>query len=134
MKIVEFLGGSVLAALCFLTGMDANVPTGMLLLPYLKSINLGAWEHVYTYTDVGASLGVMGAVGGLIQFIKRKRMLLLVFCFLTVALAVLQDELFGIDHTFAILIGYGVSHVYLQRRSQRRGFRRFFVLPDQPIR
>jgi membrane associated rhomboid family serine protease len=130
---LEFLGGSLLAALSFLIGMDANVPTGMILLPYLKSINFGLWQHVFTYMDVGASLGIMGSLGALMQFIKYKRLILMLVCLLTVALAVIQNELFGIDHTFAVLIGYAVAHVYLQKRSQKRGFRRFFALPDHPI-
>jgi membrane associated rhomboid family serine protease len=131
---LEFIAGSGVAALSFLVAMNANVPTAFVLLPILKWVNFEVWQHVVSYTDVGASLGIVGCLGALLQFLKNKRKLLLLVCLMTVAATVFMKELFGIDHTFAVVIGYVLGHFYLYQRIHWRGPRRFFASPDHLIR
>jgi membrane associated rhomboid family serine protease len=127
---LEFIGGTTIAALAFLLSMNANVPTGMLLLPVLKILNLSIWQHAITYLDVGASLGIMGALGALIQFLKNKKHLLIFTCLVTVLLAVVQKNYVGLDHTFAVLLGYMVGHFYLNRKSSKTAFQKLIVSFD----
>ena len=129
---LEFIAGSKVAAVAFLVSMNANVPMALIFLPLIKSLNYTVWQHIYSYTDVGASLGIMGCLGALIQFIKSKRKVLFLICLVTILICLYNRELFGIDHTFAVLIGYFSGFLYLHQRYRIQGFRRFFASPDRP--
>ncbi len=129
---LEFIGGSKVAFASFVISMNANIPSAMVILPILKMINVSAWQHVFSYTDVGASLGIMGCFGALIQFFKNKRQVLVLACLISMGFCVVNKEWFGIDHTFAILTGYFTGYLYLHRRYQLRGFQRFFASPAHP--
>jgi membrane associated rhomboid family serine protease len=122
--VLEFVAGTTLAALSFLISMNADISSGIFLIPLLKVFSPSALTELMGYVDVGASLGVLGAVGSLIQFLKHKRKILLVTCVITVIISGLQKNFFGLDHTFAALMGYGIAGVYLNQRRRLKAFRK----------
>ncbi len=129
---LEFIGGTSIASLAFLISMNADVPTGFILLPILKSMNISMWQETITYMDVGASLGVMGALGGLIQFLKYKRQILIFSCLITILISLIEKNYVGFNHTFAVLLGYTVAHFYLSRRYSQTTFQNLLVSFDSP--
>lgn len=125
--VLEFVGGSTLAALVYLISMNANIPTAYILLPLFRAINFYGWHVDIHYLDVGASLGVMGLLGGLFHFLKYRRKLLVFTFFLLMGIAILQNNFIGTDHSLALLIGYTVGHVYFNRGYPRSVFQNLFV-------
>jgi membrane associated rhomboid family serine protease len=120
--VLEFISGTFLVTVIFLLCMNANVPTGFIILPLLKHINVALWHTTMTYLDVGASLGIVGILGALLQFLRHKRLLLTALVIITMTIAAIQKQSFGLDHTVALIMGYILSHFYLHFRSQRTFF------------
>jgi membrane associated rhomboid family serine protease len=129
---LEFIGGTTIAALAYLISMNADVPMGVFLLPLIKMFNHDLWLKLYTYLDVGASLGVLGTVGCLLQFLKNKRKLLFGVAVITVALTIIENNYFGVDHTFAVVIGYFVGHLYISLGCSKKSFQKLLVFYDSP--
>jgi membrane associated rhomboid family serine protease len=130
--ILEFIGGTTLAALAYLLSMNANIPTGIFVLPIFQAIDFYGWHVDVHYLDVGASLGVMGLLGALLQFVKAKGKVLAVVSIGLFLVAVLQNNFIGTDHCFALLMGYLTAHVYLNRGFPKSVFRTLFVSYDSP--
>jgi hypothetical protein len=130
--LLEFVGGSFIAAVVYLISMNANVPTGFFILPILKACNIDLWKETMEYIDVGASLGIMGCAGALLQFLKYRRRLLLIGVVVTILLAVVQRFYFGVDHTFAILLGYLIGHACLHWGYPKTNCKKLFISSKDP--
>lgn len=121
---LEILGGTSLAILVYCFGMEANIPNGALILPFLKTLAPTLFRDTYSFIDVGASLGVMSCFGALAYFLKKKiryTMLagsIIFFIFYSVR----RNELIGIDHAVAVVIGYGISILYFRKRASQKAF------------
>lgn len=127
---LELVGGSTLTLLTFLIGMQSNIPMGLLLLPVVKSMDQTVWKETMLYTDVGASLGIMSALGTLLHFLRHKRILLAVLIVVTIVLPLSVQVYFGLDHVFGVLSGYVIGYLYMNRELGRKCLRNLLVSHD----
>ncbi len=114
---LEALAGSGTSALCFLIGMQANIPNGLVLLPFLREFVPSLSSSTFTYVDVGASLGVFGSLGGLMYFMHKKAKWIAGFIAVTSTslFSIFNNELIGFDHVFALMLGYVICHLHSSR-------------------
>ena len=113
---LELIKGSAFAAIVYLTAMNSNIPNGIILLPMLRTYFPKLWLETIQYVDVGASLGVVGALGGLARLlIPRARWIIMAAAVLgTIIISVYLKTLFGLDHAVSALIGYLVADYLLK--------------------
>lgn len=121
---LEALAGSGMAALAFLIGMQANIPNGLVLLPFLREFVPSLSASTFTYVDVGASLGVFGSLGGLMYFMHQKaKWITGMFAVASTSLfSIFNQELIGFDHVFALMLGYLICHVHSSRNVSQGMF------------
>ncbi len=120
---LEGIAGSVTAALTFLIGMQANIPNGLVLLPFLREFYPSLSSSTFSYVDVGASLGLFGSLGGLMYFMHKKAKWFtgIIAVASTAVFSIFNEELIGFDHGFALFLGYSISYLYnLRNVSQDR--------------
>ena len=121
---LEALAGSGTAALSFLIGMQANIPNGLVLLPFLREFVPSLSSSTFTYVDVGASLGVFGSLGSLMYFMHQKAKWIVGFIAVasTSLFSIFNNELIGFDHVFALMLGYLICHLYNSRNVSQSMF------------
>ena len=115
---LELIKGSAFAAIVYLTAMNSNIPNGIVLLPLLRIYFPTLWLETVQYVDVGASLGVIGALGGLARLLIPLARWIIMGAAITgtIISAVYLKTLFGLDHAVSAFIGYLVAD-YLLRYS-----------------
>ena len=118
---LELLMGSAFTAIIFLVSMNSNIPNGIFLLPLLRVFFPVLWLDTVHYIDVGASLGIIGTLGGLARLlIPRLRWSLMGLAILGAVIgSIYIKTLFGLDHAFAAILGY-LTAVYLIRISKKK--------------
>ena len=121
---LEILGGSTLATIVYMFGMQANIPTGLILLPMLQWMSPLLFNETKSYIDVGASLAVMSTFGGLIFLMKPKIRigLVAISCIGFTAYAFLSKELIGVDHAFAVICGMAITAAYFKFQPSQSVF------------
>ena len=129
---LEILGGSTLAAFAFLFGLQSNIPTGLVLLPILKTVSPSLFEKTAYFVDVGASLGVMSCFGALAYLLKPKVSIFMILSGISFFLiySIVGGDLIGLDHAIAVICGYSIAHIYLNSQPSQKVFKqtdnRFF--------
>ena len=121
---LEIVGGSALAAIVYFFGLQSNLPTGLVLLPLLHWISPSQFNETTEYIDVGASLGIMCAFGGLSYLMKPKIRLVLVAssCTLFIGYAIFTKEFIGVDHASAIICGVLFTKAYFRFQPSQHMF------------
>ena len=122
---LELLAGTGMAASVYLVSMNSNVPNGLFLLPGLRVFFPDIWKETVQFLDVGASLGIIGSLGGLARLLKpwARWPILATTVTISVGAAVVQHELIGVDHAFSALLGYIVASYCLRRAETRAGLK-----------
>jgi len=128
---LELIGGTSLAALTYLVSINTNLFTGLFLFSFLSVFDVAGWDNTINQLDTGVTLGVLGSFGALLQFIKYKKRILLFATLITTGICAFQKNYLGIDHTFAILLGYIISYLYLNRGYPKSKFQKFFDSRDR---
>ena len=115
---LELLQGTMFTAAVYLISINSNIPNGLFLLPGLKIFFPQIWSQTVQYIDVGASLGIIGCLGGLARMLKpRLRWTLLgLAVFGALVGAIYIHNLFGIDHAFSALLGYFIANHLLREK------------------
>ena len=126
---LELLVGGRIAAFVYLGAMNSNVPNGLFLLPALRILYPHVWAETVQYVDVGASLGIMGCLGGLAAVLvpKAKWAVIGLSIVGSVVGAAYIHNLFGIDHAFSILLGFLICSHYRRMES-----RKLVLIPLEP--
>ncbi len=114
---LELLAGAKFAAAVYVLGMNSNVPNGLVILPALRMFFPTLWTETVQFVDVGASLGIIGSLGGLCRFLRPKArwLVLSVTILISVGAALIRHELIGIDHAFSALLGYLAAEFLVRR-------------------
>ena len=120
---LEYLMGSSFTGMVYITAMNSNIPNGIFLLPMLREFYPSAWNDTVHYVDVGASLGIVGTLGGLARLlIPPARWTLLVVAIVgTLIGAIYLKTLFGLDHAFSALLGYFMASYLLKSTAAKNG-------------
>ena len=115
--ILEFLKGSRFVGIVFLIAMNANVPNGVFLLPTLRLFFPHLWTDTVQYVDVGASLGIIGVLGGIARLLvpPARWFTIGIATVGTIVGAIYTNSLFGFDHVFSLIIGYMVASYLLKK-------------------
>ncbi len=104
--LLEYLSGSLLAVTAF--GLAAALANPLACIVF----QLGA-SHV-SELDVGASLGILGCAGALVPMLRHGRILLPVLLACAGASAFFTQSQLGLNHVFAILVGWAVARLFLR--------------------
>lgn len=112
--MLEYLGGTLLLALCYFVPLFLTNPLMYWLLIFpLKWISPHMWLMTYVEPDVGSSLGIYGAIGGLFHFLRRGSMLLWIFGLAAVAYVFLSHSLIPLNHLLAMSLGWAIGGLLL---------------------
>jgi len=122
-SILEFTSGSTLFILAYILGLEADVPN-FLIVPILGLFNLNLSNATFTYTDVGASLGVMSVIGALVYLFRSSISLILITTIVTGLIITISftSQFMGVDHIFAIVLGYLTALLYVSRNKSKEMF------------
>lgn len=113
--LLEALAGTRVLSLCFFTGVFLSNPlTLVVLAPLLHALSIPLFQRLISESDVGVSLGILGAVGGLLHFLKRGRVLLVILIAVIIAVAVAKGSVLFLSHAAALLLGSFAIRLYLR--------------------
>lgn len=121
---LEIIGGSALAAVVYLFGLQANLPTGLLMLPLFHWMSPSLFHETTATVDVGASLGVMAGFGGLAYLMKPvvRRISIATASIGFIIYAVMTQEYIGVDHMCAIFCGAILTKAYFRFQPSQQVF------------